>query len=93
MKNGVSVRDPALRDFCEYLQTPAGTTMEALTCFWSFRPAAENPHTRLRGWSLSAHILVSMLRIPKGRAPWLTARHLFFNNLLVIKTAAGCTRL
>jgi len=34
-----------------------------------------------------------MLRIPKGRAPWLTARHLFFNNLLVIKTAAGCTRL
>jgi hypothetical protein len=22
-----------------------------------------------------------MLRIPKGRAPWLTARHLFFNTL------------
>jgi hypothetical protein len=23
-----------------------------------------------------------MLRIPKGRAPWLTARYLFFINLL-----------
>jgi hypothetical protein len=22
-----------------------------------------------------------MLRVPKGRAPWLTARHLFFDNL------------
>jgi hypothetical protein len=29
-----------------------------------------------------------MLRIPKGRAPWLTARHLFFNNLTVRKTAS-----
>jgi hypothetical protein len=28
-----------------------------------------------------AHILSSMLRIPKGRAPWLTARYLVFDNL------------
>ena len=55
--------------------------MEALACFWSFRPAAENAHTRLRGCSFSAHILFSMLRIPKGRAPWLTARDLFPSSL------------
>jgi hypothetical protein len=35
----------------------------------------------LRGTFAIAHILISMLRIPKGRAPWLTARHLFFKNL------------
>jgi hypothetical protein len=27
----------------------------------------------LRGTFVIAHILVRMLRIPKGRAPWLTA--------------------
>jgi hypothetical protein len=31
-----------------------------------------------------------MLRIPKGRAPWLTARYLFLNNLPL---ARGTARL
>jgi len=31
---------------------------------------------------VDAHILARMLRFPHRRAPWLTARYWFFNNLL-----------
>jgi hypothetical protein len=31
---------------------------------------------------VNAHILARMLRFPRRRAPWLTARHWFFNSLL-----------
>jgi hypothetical protein len=41
LKNGVSGRDPALRGSGEHLQESAGTTIEALPCFLSFRPQAE----------------------------------------------------
>jgi hypothetical protein len=46
LKTGVSVRDPALRGSGEYLQDPAGTTIEALPCFLSFQPPAEKTDTR-----------------------------------------------
>jgi hypothetical protein len=36
----------------------------------------------LRGTFVDAHILASMLRSPKCRAPWLTARHVLFSTLL-----------
>jgi uncharacterized protein YqjF (DUF2071 family) len=34
----------------------------------------------LRGAFVNAHIPIGMLRFPKGRAPWLTARYLFFQG-------------
>jgi hypothetical protein len=38
----------------------------------------------LHGAFVMAHIRVGMLRIPKGRAPWLTARYWGFGPLFVI---------
>jgi hypothetical protein len=41
----------------------------------------------LRGAFVNAHMLPSMLRFPKGRAPWLMASGVFFGNRYAVITA------
>jgi hypothetical protein len=65
----------------------AGSTIEARVCFLSFglRPKSKHPLARV---TVERSHIFSMLRIPKGPAPWLTARYLFLNNLPLVSGTA-----